>query len=399
MGNKTLIVGDCHIGGGLSIGKPASGNGLNSRILDQFEILNWILGQAISRSVDRLVLTGDVFEELKPEHNLVVMLLGWLRECSDNGIEVHIIAGNHDLKRVGSKYSSVLDIIEAASIDDVHIYNHIYTLHTSDTSFTFIPFRDRRSCAAETCEEAIEKIQANLSYELADIPTNNNKVVVGHLAMEKSFYTDEIDDVSNELMIPVSFFNGYDYVWMGHVHNPQVMNKEKPYVAHIGSMDLSDFGETKHTKILILFDNELPNKFETINVPSRPLRRVRLEVPKNKIATEFVLDDINFVNKKHPFLNAIVKLEIKILNPDADSLDREKIVSRLNELGVYHIASFSETKNVTVVPASKMHVQNNAIKPKEAVKLISEIIEHETDDDRNYFINICNQIIEEVGAT
>jgi len=395
MSNKTLIIGDLHLGGGISIGKPASGFGLNSRILDQFEILNWVLGQAITKSVSRLIFTGDLFEELKPEHNIVVMFINWLRECSDNGVECHIIAGNHDLKRVGTKYSSVLDIIEASDIDNVHIYNHIYTLHTLDTSFTFIPFRDRRSLAAETCEEGIEKIKSHLSYELAEIPLDNNKVVVGHLAIEKSFYVDEIDDVSNELMIPVNFFSGYDYVWMGHVHNPQVMNKENPYVEHIGSMDLSDFGETKHTKILILFDNELPNKFEKIDIPSRPLRRIRLEVPKDKVATEFVLDDINNLNKKYPFTNAIVKLEIKILNPDADSLDREKIISRLNQLGTYHISSFSETKNITVVPASKMHVQNNAIKPKEAVKLISDIIEHETDEDKNYFVNICNQIIEE----
>ena len=101
--NRTLIIGDCHIGKGTSIGKVSSGNALNSRILDQLNVLQWILQLGIDREVSRFVFTGDIFEELKPDHNLLVLFMDWLRECSNYNIECHIIAGNHDLKRVGNK--------------------------------------------------------------------------------------------------------------------------------------------------------------------------------------------------------------------------------------------------------------------------------------------------------
>ena len=45
--NNTLMVGDLHIGDGQTIGKPASDGSLNSRILDQIHILDWILGRAL----------------------------------------------------------------------------------------------------------------------------------------------------------------------------------------------------------------------------------------------------------------------------------------------------------------------------------------------------------------
>lgn len=393
MNNKTLIIGDCHIGKGLSIGINHSSSSVNSRIIDQFSILDWILTEGVSRSVNRFVFTGDIFEELKPDHNMVVMFISWLKEVSSNGIEIHIVAGNHDLKRVGNKYSSVLDIIDHADIDGCYIHNSIHTLNTDGADFTFVPFRDRRSLQSQNCEDAMNKLFNLLSYECIHGGLNK-KIMIGHLAIEKSFYTDEFDDVSNELMIPVSYFDGWDYVWMGHVHSPQIMNKSKPLVEHVGSMDLSDFGETKHVKNLILYD-ALSDRIERVEVPSRPLRRLKVEIDKGNDPTDYLINEIFMMDEDYPFKDSIVKIEAKILDPESSSIDRDKVLAVLNELNISHVCSFSESKNITVVPANKMHIQDNAIKPKEAVKLIAEIIEHKTEDDKDNFITVCNEIIEE----
>jgi DNA repair exonuclease SbcCD nuclease subunit len=387
--SKTLIIGDLHLGKGISIGK--SGSGLNSRIIDQLNILNWILETAIEKNVSRFIFTGDFFEELKPDHNLVVQFINWLRSCSDYNIEMHLIAGNHDLKRVGTRYSSSLDMIESSNIHNCFVHNNIYTINCNKASFTLIPFRDKRSLLCSSIEEAIDKLKGLISYENL---FSEKKIIVGHLAIEKSFYTDEVDDVSNELMLPVSFFDGWDYVWMGHVHSPQIMNKSNPLVEHVGSMDLSDFGETKHKKILILYDSEV-DSIERINIPTRPLVRLKFEIDKDFDPTEFLLNEIDAAQYDGGLKNSIVKLEVKILNPDAKSINRDLILNKLKEFGVFHVSSFSESKAITVVPTNKLLVTDNAINSRDAVKLISEVLEHESEEDKLDFINACNSIIEE----
>jgi len=399
MPNRTLIIGDMHLGKGVRIGKSAADGALNSRIIDQTRILHWILETGIDKGVDRFIITGDIFDELKPDTNLVVLFMEWLKSCSDFGIDCHIIAGNHDLKRVGSKYSSILDVVTAAELENVVFYNKVYTLNTDGVSFTLLPFRDRRSLEAETVDEGIEKIISKLPFELADIPIQNDSVLVGHLALAGSFWTDEVDDVSNELMVPLAHFEGYDYVWMGHVHKPQIM-KKNPYIAHIGSMDISDFGETKQQKIVILFDPDTKKKFETIPIPTRPLRLIRLDIPKDEIPTDFVIKEIEGIEKDTPFKNAIVKAELTIVDPNAPELDRDKVLSVLRKLGAYHVCNFSESRNVAVIPTQKKHIKDSAIKPKAAVKLYADdILSCDDKDERSEFISLCNETIEEFEAT
>jgi exonuclease SbcD len=394
MSNKTLIVGDIHIGKGLSQGKPAVEGSINSRITDQVRCLNWILDTSINRGVDRIIITGDIFEELKPDSNMVVIFMEWLKECIDYGKKIYIIAGNHDLKRIGGRYSSILNVIESAELDNVFIYNEVYTLHTEGVSFTLVPFRDRRALGCETVDEAISKITSWLPFELAGIPVCNDRVLVGHLAIDKAFWTDEVDDVSNELMMPTNVFEGYDYVWMGHVHKPQVLKHKKPYVAHIGSMDISDFGETDQQKIVVLYDPDTPRKFEQLVVPTRPLRRIRLDIPKKENTTDFLIKAIDNMTTVTSFEDAIVKLEIKLLDPEATDINREKIIKKLFDLGAYHISHFSESKTVLVVPDDKKHISDSAIEPKAAIKSYADTLEFEEDDHKSEFVTACLEVID-----
>ena len=247
----TLIIGDVHLGKGLSIGKPGIGNALNSRVQDQIKLLDWALDQAIDHHVGTIILTGDICEDPKPDYILIELFIYWLKKCEMNNIEVHIIAGNHDIKRTGIQYKSFLDLISAAELPSVTVYKHVNTIFKNGVGFTLFPFRDRSSLDGRTEAEALYKISSTLSYELASIPQEYDKVLIGHLALKGSIFVgDEFDNLANELMCPLNLFRGYDYVWMGHVHKPQVRRRKKQHIAHIGSLDISDFGETDHKKIV-----------------------------------------------------------------------------------------------------------------------------------------------------
>jgi exonuclease SbcD len=396
--SKTLIVGDIHIGKGISIGKNQAGNGFNSRIVDQMRLLDWILDQANFYEVDRLILTGDIFEEARPEFYLLQIFIDWLKKLELECIDVHIISGNHDIKRSGNQVSSVLDMI--SSYDFQHIFYHksITTINTTGASFTFLPYRDRRGMNVESNNDALKEIEERLSYELLDIPYEDSRVLIGHLALEKSIYVgDEIDDYMNELICPLSMFVGYHYTWMGHVHRPQIMNSN-PHIAHIGSLDLSDYGETDHTKILILFDPESDDKYKEIPVPSRPLRRFKVNIPENVDSTEYVIEAINVHNETLSYKNALVKLEISIAG-EQPGVNKKLIEECVYGLGAYYISNISESRNISVVSAEKRELVDNTVDPKSAVKLYASTQTFKDDEEKSLFIQICNEIIEEQKET
>lgn len=393
--SATIILGDVHLGKGLSVGKTSVGSGLNSRINDQLKLLDWTLDQAIECGAKRIVVTGDVFEEPKPHPTLIKLFISWLKKCEAYEVEVHIIYGNHDILRSGQFSSSVLDIISEAEISNVYVYSSIDTIYCDGVCFTLLPFRDRRSFNVDKHDEAVEAIKNKLLYEAADIPAEYQKVLIGHLAMEGSIYVgDEIDDASNEIFCPVSMFNAYDYVWMGHVHKPQVLSKSKPYVAHVGSMDRSDVGESDHKKIVVLFDPDMPGHFKEIEIPVRPLEKLTIQVPADVTnTTEYVLNAIK--EEKVNLKNGIVKLEVQLLAQDLHSVDRKSIETFLQTEGVFHVASFSETKKVSLLKKkgeSMSRVMDESLAIREYSKKFVD------EKNRDKFVALAEEIRAEMNA-
>ncbi len=347
---QAIILGDVHLGHSLNIGKATVGSNLNSKIVDQLNLLDWTLDQALDNNTSNIIITGDIFEDPKPHPSIITLFISWLKKCQANGVKVHLIAGNHDILRSGYVYSSPLDIISEVELENVFVYKDINTIFINSTAFTFIPFRDRKSLGKLVNSESLSLLQDIINYELASIPITYKKILVGHLAIEGSIPVgDEIDDMNNELFCPISMFNGYDYVWMGHVHKPQIMNKKNPYVAHIGSMDVSNFGESDHKKILILVDCNSPDEdFKTIKIPTRNLKKISIIVPKDtEDSTQYVLDQIKSNNKN--LEKSIVRLEVSLSSQDLKSVNKSVLEKYLTENGVFNVAGISESKKTNVI--------------------------------------------------
>jgi len=343
--SSVLILGDVHLGKGTSIGKNNTGTGFNTRVIDQLKLLDWTLDRAIESFCDHIVITGDIFEDPKPHHSLVVAFMDWLKKCECHDVQVHIVAGNHDLLRSGSFYTSPLDIISIAELDKCRIYKDIETFYVEDVAFTMLPFRDRKSYISNSNQEALLMLKGALDYELYEIPIFCKKVIVGHLAVEGSIFVgDEVDDVSNELFCPKSMFDGFDYVWMGHVHSPQTILKH-PLIAHVGSMDISNFGEQDHKKHVVIFD-VAKKTYKQIEIPTRPLKKISINIPKNtEDTTGFVIKEI----KNKNIDKSIVKLEIVLSDPELKPIDRNEVEKFIYNSGAFNIAGLSESKKTNII--------------------------------------------------
>lgn len=384
-----LILGDVHLGSGKNLSKSATGVSLHSRVLDQIDLLDWVLNEAIDNICQHIVITGDIFEEPKPESSLIKLFITWLKKCEINNINVHVIVGNHDILRSGQNYSSPLDIITAAEMPMAFVYNAMNSIHIDNTSITFLPFRDRKSYLEASNSEALKKLQNELIYEKESLPLNNKKIIIGHLAIEGSFYVgDEIDDLSNELFCPLDMFEGYDYVWMGHVHSPQVMKKQNPYIAHIGSMDLSNFGECDHKKHIIVFDTE-NGTFVSKNLPTRELKKISIAIPADiEDATAYAIKEI----QKSSFNKSIVKVDITTEAGSIKPVNKTFLEQKLKELGCYTISAISETKKQSIVNKQIEKSIDGNITVKSAIKKYADSF---TDENlKNRYIEKAIEIFE-----
>lgn len=392
---KFIIVGDLHIGRSVSIGKPGIGSSLNSRVIDQFSLLDWVFNQAIENMVDAIIFTGDIFHDIKPNYRYVGLFISFLKNCEEQGIDVHIVVGNHDIKRIGPQYISVLDVISAADLPNVNIYKNTTTIILDGVGITVLPFRNRSALSDVSNVEAISKIQKQLPYEIATIPHGYDKLLVGHLSIDGAIYFgDEYDNFSEELMCPISMFVGYNYVWMGHVHTPQIMSK-RPYIAHIGSLDISDFGEVGQTKHIALYDSNIESKFQNIDIPTRKLKHVSIEIPDNEDSTNYVIKEIDKAHIEDSLKDSIIRISIKLPGEDMDNVNRESVEKKIYECGAFFICGFSESRNVIVLPQGKQELADNTISPKAAIKLFAEALDFEQDEEKTKYIEIADLIVDE----
>lgn len=387
--SATLIVGDVHLGKSVAIGKPGVGSTLNSRIADQFNLLDWVMDQALENNANAIILTGDICEDVKPDYVLMTFFLEWLKKCELNKIDIHIITGNHDIKRTGSHYLSALDIIQSAEISNTFVYKQIETIYNGTVGFTLLPFKDRRSFDFESSSQSLDRIKEMLLYESSEIPYTYSKVLIGHLAIEGSIIVgDEFDDTANELMCPINMFDNYDYIWMGHVHKPQVMKKDNPYIAHIGSMDISNFGETDHKKHIVVFNCIEENGWHIEHLPTRPLQKITIIVPKDTPdTTQFVLDEIK---KSGVLEQAIVRVEVSLTAPDLKSINKQTIEKFLTANGAFNVTGISESKKVNLIKKDNSNTIDTKMDVISAIKTYAQA--YVEDVSRDAFMELALDI-------
>jgi exonuclease SbcD len=402
---KCLILGDLHIGKGLSIGKPAEHGKLNSRVQDQIDLLNWAHDLCLERGVETIFITGDVYQDYRPHPAVIGIFMRWLKKCEKSGLKIHIVMGNHDILRSGQYVVSALDLVSELEIENAIVHKDVERIELPDWTIVVVPFRDKRMYEAKSKEQGLKKLQKELEAATAATPfwdpedphRKKTRVAIGHLAIEGSLSIgDEISDHLNELYVPPEMFDWFDYVWMGHIHHPQVIQHHEPYVAHIGSLDRSDFSKTEVEvgKVAIILDPEAENKFEEIALPIRDLRPVKIDVPSGKESTEYVINELCLLSKKLAFSGSIVRLDITLNGPDLENVDRDKVESYLrNNLEIHHLCGFSESRSISSIQINPEDTFDNSMKVDETINKWAETRDHfEDDQERDEFKTAAKEV-------
>jgi exonuclease SbcD len=255
---------------------------------DQQQVLDQLLGYIASESVDALVIAGDIYDRSVPPAAAVALLDRVLNQvCSEMGVPVILIPGNHDgaeRLRFGARQlqSAGLHIIGdfAQMLQPVELLDkdsgtpvHFFGIPYNDPAQVRDHFDTQIANQVATHDEAhaflIEQINA---VSTAGVP----RVLISHCFIDGALESDSERPLSIGGADRVNYqaFEDFDYVALGHLHSPQYKGQE--HIRYSGSILKYSFSEQRQAKGVTLVELDNSGLTATRHLPLTPLRDMRI---------------------------------------------------------------------------------------------------------------------------
>ena len=275
---KIMHLGDLHIGKSL---------GDFDLYEDQKYILEQILNLIKEKSVDVLLIAGDVYDKAIPGEKSVQLLDYFLKRLVETGIKTYMISGNHDSDERLNFGSS---LFESNNIYINSKFNGIlkkYSLHDEfgELNIYLLPFVKASQVQHFFPEEKID------SYDMAvrtiikhsDFDACKRNILVAHQFVagkdDPEIAGSEGLSVHNVGMVEKIGYGSlaeFDYVALGHIHSPQSVGLK--HIRYCGSplkYSLSEVNNNKSVPIITFKDKgELLVEFAPL-LPMRDIRHLR----------------------------------------------------------------------------------------------------------------------------
>ena len=272
---KFIHLGDLHIGKTL---------GEYNLIDDQKYLLDQILDIIKEKSVDAVLIAGDVYDRALPSEAAVDLLDYFISALAENGTKAFIISGNHDSEdrlnygrklfagrgiHIVSKFYGKLGIYEE---DDDYGKLNICLLPFIKASQVRYFYPDEE---IGSYEDAVRTVIEN-----ANIDYSQRNILIAH-----QFVTGETDpaiagsegasvqNVGLVEKISCEAFKDFDYVALGHLHSPQKVGYEN--IRYSGSLMKYSLSEAYSNKSVPVINVKEKGNVEIEIIPLKPLRDLR----------------------------------------------------------------------------------------------------------------------------
>ncbi|GAB3819560.1 exonuclease SbcCD subunit D C-terminal domain-containing protein [Pontibacter rugosus] len=237
--------------------------------------LNWLLQTIEQEKVDALLMSGDVFDNGAPSNTALKLYYDFLRRvCATCCRHIIITGGNHDSVSTLNAPKELLEcfnihVIGGASTDPLDelivLKDDQGAIELAVCAVPFLRDRDiRLSVSGETFEEREQRIKEGIAahyeafvphiqaYKTQGIPV----VAMGHLfaaggsasESEKDIHVGNLGQIGAD-----QFPKEFNYVALGHLHRPQMVNKAH-HIRYSGSPIPLSFSEVTDTKVIFILD-------------------------------------------------------------------------------------------------------------------------------------------------
>ena len=239
---KFLHTADWHIG------RKLQGKDL---LEDQQYVMNNLISKIDETKPDFLIIAGDLYDRSVPSKEATTLLQELLVKINiECNIPIFAISGNHDSR-------------ERLAIGEAWFSKHKFYLHTrlnqafdkitiEDTDIYLLPYfepfeaREYFEDSTLTTHNSATKRVIDEIYKNIDMSKTN--ILVAHTFVSGGLETDSEREISVGTVenVAVEIFEKFDYVALGHLHNPNAIKEER--IKYSGSPMAYSFSEATQTK-------------------------------------------------------------------------------------------------------------------------------------------------------
>ncbi len=292
--------------------------------------LQWLLETLKKEKVDALVVAGDVFDVHNPPNYARKQYYNFLRKAIVYCNNIIITGGNHDSPRNLDAPKELLEYLrvhvvggcpEELKEEVIEVKDENDNIIGVVAAVPFLQERDiRKAVAGESYQERVERTQKGIfnhyhsiaeyiqtQYDVEKLPI----IATGHLFAAGSLTSDSEKDIhiGNQGQVHAETFSEmFDYVALGHIHKPQLVNKLE-HIRYCGSPIPLSFTEYKDDKqaLLIDFKEGKLSDIHVLPIPNyRKLLRIKGDMEKVK---ERLIALESFEGKPTTWLEVQIKLE------------------------------------------------------------------------------------------
>lgn len=226
----------------------------HSMLAHQAAFLDHLVEVIEDRSVDLLVVAGDIFDRALPPVDAVALADDAFARLAGSRARVVVTSGNHDSATRLGVNSRLIDaagfhlrtdperVAAPVLLEDEHgpvaVYGIPYLEPDLLKARWQLPARSHQAALAE----AVHRIRADLAGR-----PGTRSVTIAHAFVAGGEASDSERDITvgGVALVPSGVFDGFDYVALGHLHGRAVLT---PAIRYSGSPLAYSFSEAQHLK-------------------------------------------------------------------------------------------------------------------------------------------------------
>lgn len=301
-------------------------------ISEQTEMVDAIVALAIEHSVDAVIIAGDLFDRAIPSVEAVELWESAVRRLRATGAVVIAIAGNHDSARRVSVHAGLLEaggVVIRGSLNDLATPYVVERSGAAPVAIYAVPYLDpvlgrgvfgddafealpddvevdpdnpprRRVTHRSITRAATDRIRADL-----DERGRPASIVVAHTFVSGGEPSESERDITlgNVENVPLSVFDDFTYVALGHLHGPQAFAGGR--ITYSGSPLPYSFSEERHHKSVRLVT--IPDEPAADGTFSADVETIELDLSMRLTTLTGTLVELLDDPAHEPFVNAYVR--------------------------------------------------------------------------------------------
>lgn len=300
-----------------------------------------IVKYAKDNKADFLLIAGDLFEESYFTMADITRVRDTFREAKD--VNIIISAGNHDYRGIKSLYNKIEWTSNVTTFNEENIQKK--------------EFEDLNTVIYGYSWDTMEIRENKLFDELKVDSTKNNILVLhGELGNNSSYLPLNVDELNSLNM---------DYIALGHIHKPQIINNR---IAYCGCPEPLDFGETGDRGIIQGSIEDKKTEFEFIPFSKRKFIETKVLINEGMGYPDIMrqIRNVDIGNKMMDFyrinLNGFIQRNISIQNLDKDlNDDFYHIEITNNTIWDYDLEQLEEENKENIIGQFIMAMKNKGI--------------------------------------